>query len=118
MTDESTIRARELAQQIRATTIGVLKDHLNDRSSIEWALELNDNHAEEQNAIRDLLTFPELKVKEPFRSAWFWLLESWSARPRTHNDSLSSLYSILSRAEALTGKCCARSSTLFARGRA
>jgi hypothetical protein len=87
MTNESTIRARELALRVRATTIAFLRDRLNDRSSIEWALELDSQHAEERNAIRDLLTFPELKVKEPFRSAWFWLLESWLARPQAEHDS-------------------------------
>jgi hypothetical protein len=87
MTNESTIRARELAQQLRATTIAFLRDRLNDRSSIEWALELDSQHAEERKAVRDLLTLPDVKVKEPFRSAWFWLLESWSARPQTDHDS-------------------------------
>lgn len=85
MTDDSSIRIRELAQQVRATTIAFLRNRLNDRASIEWALELNNNHEEERQAIRHLLTLPDIQVKEPFRSAWSWLLESWSARPQTND---------------------------------
>lgn len=86
MTLYSTAQSQELAQQIRATTIAFLQDRLNERSSIEWALELDDRHLEERNAIRDLLVAPRVKLKEPFRTAWFWLLESWDARPRNRRD--------------------------------
>jgi hypothetical protein len=97
MRDESIIRARELAQQVRATTIAFLRDRLNDRAAIEWALELDSQHAEERNAIRNLLTFPDVNVKEPYRSAWFWLLESWSARPQQTEHSTFGIQSRIKR---------------------
>lgn len=87
MSDDSTIRARALAQQVRATTISFLRKRLDDRKSIEWAVELDRHHIEERDAVRDLLTLPDVDVKEPFRSAWFWLLESWSARPQNGDES-------------------------------
>src|SRR5690349_14310839 len=87
MTEDSSIRVRELAQQVKATTIAFLRDRLNDRKSVEWALELNHQHAEERDAIRDLLALPDVEVREPFRSAWFWLLESWAASPWRGDDT-------------------------------
>ncbi|WP_210339296.1 hypothetical protein [Bradyrhizobium arachidis] len=68
---------------------------MNDRSSIEWALELGSEHDEERLAIRHLITSAAVKMKEPFRSAWSWLLESWSAMPQTGPDTR---YGLIARA--------------------
>jgi len=65
------------------TIVSFLDGRLEERPTIEWALRLKQNDALRRLAVLELLNWQTGKdVKEPWKSAWRLIEESWSESPR------------------------------------
>jgi hypothetical protein len=72
----------EIERAALHAAIVFLDGRLDERATIEWALDLKEENAMERHAIFHLLDGPEgRKLKEPWRSAWRLIEESWSTSP-------------------------------------
>ena len=71
-------------KQVFDATRRFIEERLNRRDILDWALKLGQNQRTERLAVRSLFAYPMNKqVKEPWLSAWGWLIEMWArAVPR------------------------------------
>ena len=77
---------READRATLRTTIAFLTGRLQERASIEWALQLNYKDSALCSAVRALLEGPEgQEISDPWRSAWLLIEESWN-KPPTDSD--------------------------------
>lgn len=60
----------------RAVT-AFLDKRFEERLTIDWALKLKQTEKVKRWAVLDLLNSPRTKIKEPWRSAWRFIEESW-----------------------------------------
>lgn len=65
------------------TIVAFLEGRLEDRATIEWALRLKRHDSMRRLAVLELINGQTGKdIKEPWRSAWRLIEESWSESPR------------------------------------
>jgi hypothetical protein len=68
-------------QHVFHSAAAFVKERLDDVAMLEWALKLERYKLAERLAVRSLFEYPmAASVKEPWLSAWRWLIEMW-ARP-------------------------------------
>jgi len=59
-----------------------LSGRLEERGTLDWALKLERRDAAKRIALLELVDSPEgRKIREPWRTAWHWVEESWSYAP-------------------------------------
>ena len=71
-------------RQVFDATQSFIEERLHRREILDWALKLGENQHTERLAVRSMFAHPMNKeVKEPWLSAWRWLIEKWvRAAPR------------------------------------
>lgn len=64
------------------TAIAFLDGRLEERATFDWALSLNTNETVKRLALLELITNAfRTQLKEPWKSAWYLIEESWDAPP-------------------------------------
>jgi len=72
----------EVDQVAFRTAIAFLDGRLEERETIDWALDLNTNETAKRLALLDLITNAyRTPLKEPWKTAWHLIEESWNAPP-------------------------------------
>ena len=70
-------RAREVERRVAHATITFLQGRLEERVTLEWALALQGTQLSERNSVRDAIQRSAKALKEPFKTAWQWVIEAW-----------------------------------------
>ena len=73
-----------------------LRKRLQERATIDWALALKPDDTEKRMAIVELVTTPGVLRREPWRSAWRLLAESWEQSNREPHD-VESIHALANR---------------------
>ncbi len=77
--------------------VAFLQGRLEERATIEWALELDTSDVVKRIAVQDLLDGPKgWQIQQPWQSAWRLIEESWET-PAEHRGGAGGHYRILER---------------------
>jgi len=81
-------------------TIAFLKDRLEERATVDWALRLEPTDTIKRSALLDRIDSPEGRnISEPWRSAWRLIQESWDS-PAAEEHTSTDVYDAQRRLRA------------------
>lgn len=87
----------EAEKRVLSATMAFLDGRLDERSSIEWALQLGERESVKRAALVSLLDTPAgRKLSEPWRTAWRFIEESWEG-PLDRQQASHITYDVKSR---------------------
>lgn len=78
------------------TISAFLRNRLEEKNTLDWALRLGPGQRVERIAIEELLDNPIAKLEEPWATAWRLIEESWSLGPPDGDDGVT-IYGIQKR---------------------
>lgn len=78
----------DVEQRAFRTAVAFLQGRLSKRSTVDWALKLDERQATKRMAVLAVLGGPEgRQLKEPYRETWRFIEESWESLQEVHDDS-------------------------------
>ena len=92
-------RLTEHDRGIFRASLAFLSGRMEERATIEWALKLKSNDSAKRVAVLEIINNPQIRLSEPWRTAWRLIEEFW-ANPPVESPGFMEVYNIQRRIRA------------------